>query len=439
MLLLGGLVFIMLGAVLENAVPVSLTDFRALYYPARCLLQHHDPYKTRDVEHVYEAEGHTPDTAATRQIATQNVYPPTSFIMSIPFALLPWGPAHLLWLLLIFASVLLASILIWDLGAEYAPILSGFMIGFLLANSEVLAMTGNAAGIAISLCCIAVWCFFRERFVRAGILCLAVSLAVKPHDAGLVWLYFLLAGGVYRRRAWQVLLVMIALTLSSILWIWLVSPHWMQEMHTNLLAYSLPGGTNDPSASAMGPEGVIDLQSATSFFWSDPRIYNLASYLICAPLLLAWALAAFRSRFSQARAWLALAAFRSRFSQARAWLALAAIAALSMLPVYHRQYDAKLLLLAVPACGLLWARGGRARWFALGLTAMGLVTTGDFFWTTALGIARNPSLRATGVLWQSLMIALRFSVPVILLAMSIFYVWVFARQCAKPITGQDAF
>jgi hypothetical protein len=70
---------------------------------------------------------------------------------------------------------------------------------------------------------------------------------------------------------------------------------------------------------------------------------------------------------------------------------------------------------------------------------MGLVTTGDFFWTTALGIARNPSLRATGVLWQSLMIALRFSVPVILLAMSIFYVWVFARQCAKPITGQDAF
>jgi hypothetical protein len=35
---------------------------------------------------------------------------------------------------------------------------------------------------------VAAWCFIKGRFIPAGILCLAVSLAIKPHDAGLVWL-----------------------------------------------------------------------------------------------------------------------------------------------------------------------------------------------------------------------------------------------------------
>jgi len=30
-----------------------------------------------------------------------------------------------------------------------------------------------------------------------------------------------------------------------------------------------------------------------------------------------------------------------------------------MLVTYHRPFDAKLLLLAVPACAMLWAEGGR--------------------------------------------------------------------------------
>ena len=51
----------------------------------------------------------------------------------------------------------------------------------------------------------------------AGILCMAVSLAIKPHDSGLVWFYFLLAGGVYRKRALQTLAVTVLLALPAIL------------------------------------------------------------------------------------------------------------------------------------------------------------------------------------------------------------------------------
>ncbi len=50
---------------------------------------------------------------------------------------------------------------------------------FFLMTSELLIEVGNAAGIAISLCVIATWCFLEERFVRTGILIHGAQLADK--------------------------------------------------------------------------------------------------------------------------------------------------------------------------------------------------------------------------------------------------------------------
>lgn len=414
LLVLGSLVFLLMGVAMENATPAPLTDFRALYYPSRCLLQHHDPYMENEVLGIYQAEGRTraSDTAEVRQIATQNVYLPTSLFFTIPFAMLPWGPAHILWIAITLGSIVFASFLIWNLGADYAPTLSGVMIGFLLANSEILIVTGNAAGIAVSLCAVAVWCFLRERFVLAGILCLAVSLAVKPHDAGLVWLYFLLAGGVCRRRALQTLFVTVAISLPGVLWVWHVAPHWLQELHANLLAFSVHGGTNDPGVAAIGPKGVIDLQAVLSFFRDDPRFYNPVTYLICMPLLLLWA----------------FVTLRSRPSITRAWLALAAIAAFSMLPVYHRQYDARLVLLAVPACAMLWAQGGLIGRLALLVNTAGFILIGDLPWLFLLALIHGLHLPTTGPEGHTLRVALVSAAPLMLLLMAIFYLWIYMRR-----------
>jgi uncharacterized SAM-binding protein YcdF (DUF218 family) len=87
---------------------------------------------------------------------------------------------------------------------------------------------------------------------------------------------------------------------------------------------------------------MVNLQTVISVFWDDPRIYNATSYIACGALLLAWV----------------FVTVRFRFSPARTWLALAAIAALSLLPIYHRQQDTKLLLLTIPACVVLWTEGG---------------------------------------------------------------------------------
>jgi hypothetical protein len=392
-------------------------DFRAVYYGTRCLLEHHNPYNVSELEGVYHAEGgeRPSDTAAAHQAVVLYVNVPTTFIAVAPFAMLPWGPAHVLWVALTAGVFILAALLMWNLGASYAPSVSLFLIFILLVNCESIFVAGNTAGIAVGLCVVAVWCFLRERFVLAGILCLAFSLAIKPHDAGLVWLYFLLAEGVNRKRALQTLLITAVLGLSAFLWLSHIAPHWMQDWQSNLATISAPGGINEPGpASLTGRSAfmVIDLQAAISIFRDNPRIYNPASYLFCGVLLLAWA----------ART------LRSSFSRTRAWIAMAAIVPLTMLLTYHRPWDAKLLMLTVPACAMLWAEGGPIAWMALLVNSAGLLLTGDIPLAILNSVTNQMHLGTAGIFAQMLTVVLIRPASLILLGMSIFYLWVYLRR-----------
>jgi hypothetical protein len=394
-----------------------MLDFKAVYYDTRCLFQNADPYKQGEPLRVYLADGERilPYEGGLRQNLTWDVYFPITAIFTAPFAMLPWGPAHLLWMILTAGSLVLAGFLMWNFSAKDSPVLSGFLICFLLANSEILFATGNPAGIVVSLCAVTVWCFLKERFVWAGVLCLAASLAIKPHDAGPVWLYFLLAGAPYRKRALQTLLVTAVLGLLAILWVSRVAPNWMQELHSNLLAASATGGNNSPglgNSVRYGPSMIIDLQSVISGFWNDPRIYDSVSYLVCGAPLLVWS----------------VRTLRARISPERAWIALAAVVPLALVVIYHRPYDAKLLLLTVPACGLLWAEGKPVRWVALGLSTAGIVLTSDFPLLIFMVLTKNMHISTAGLSRQTLTDMLMRPTPLILLAMGIFYLWIYARR-----------
>jgi hypothetical protein len=392
-------------------------DFRAVYYGTRCLLEHHNPYNMRELEGVYRADGgeRPSETVAAHQAVVLYVNVPTTFIVVAPFAMLPWGPAHVLWLALTAGVFILAALLMWNLGETYAPDISLFLICILLVNCESIFVAGNTAGIAVGLCVVAAWCFLRERFVPAGILCLALSLAIKPHDAGLVWLYFLLAGGVNRKRALQSLCITLALGLAAFLWLAHVAPLWMHDWQSNLATISVPGGINEPGPSALTGRSafmVIDLQAAISIFRDDPRIYNPASYLFCGALLLAWA----------ART------LRSSSSPARAWIALAAIVPLTMLITYHRPWDAKLLMLTIPACAMLWAEGGPIAWMALLVNSAALLLTGDIPLAILNGVTNQMHLGTAGIFAQMQAVVLIRPASLILLVMSIFYLWVYLRR-----------
>ena len=103
-----------------------MVDFRVLYYPARCLLHHGDPYNANQLLRMTIADsGNEPDSETKAREVMRYIYFPNTFTLTLPFALLPWGPAHLLWMALIVCSLLFASFLIWNLASEYAPAIVG--------------------------------------------------------------------------------------------------------------------------------------------------------------------------------------------------------------------------------------------------------------------------------------------------------------------------
>lgn len=409
----GTAVSMMWGAALNRSLAGGLTDFKGIYYPARCLLERCDPYKEGEILRVYQAEGgEIPSDAVRARVFRRSVGTgvnlPTTFFLAIPFAMMGWPAAQLLWLTLIAVSLSLAAFLLWDVAADYAAVIASLLIFLLLSNDEVLFLRGNTAGLVVGLCGIAVWCFLKERFAVMGVGCLALSLAIKPHDSGLVWLFFLLAGGSYRKRALQTLGLTAVITIISAAGVSLIAPHWLEEMRGNLAIISAPGDLNDPGPGGLDgrkPDAIVDLQAAISIFKNDARIYDPISYLICAAMLIPWLVVTVRM---------------GRTPRA-VWSSLAFVAAISMLPNYHRTHDAKLLLLTIPACAMLWKEGGTKGWIALLLDTAGLIVIGDISLAVLLAATQGIKIAGEGFAGHIGAVLLTRPAPIALLLISAFF------------------
>ena len=428
LLWLGSAIFVLLGATIEIGSPFALIDFKAIYYGARCVIQHQDPYQPSDFLAVFQNEGGTfpsePVAArSVRQAVPICINLPSTLFLVAPLAAAPWSVAAAIWMLMTAAGLVLAAFLVWDVAGAHAPRLSGGLAFLLLANSELLLVVGNASGIVVSLCVIAVWCLLRERFVFAGLACLAVGLVIKPQDTGLVWLYFLLAGGRHSRRALQTALMAAGIAVVAMLWVTPVSPHWAQELQMNVAATSARGGLNDPGPASLGGHGlgmVISLQAPLSLIRDEPHFYNPIAWIVCAVLISIWPIYVMRGTL------------RGRLSPQSDWFMIAAIAALTMLPFYHRSYDARLLLLTIPACAMLWREHGRVRWYAVLVTGTAILCTGDLFWAAALLLIKNAPFAPS--LPRIVITAIQvFPAPLSLLAASVFYLWIFLRRGATQI------
>lgn len=426
-LLLGALGFIAINAILVFAArqsPYTFIDFRAAYVGGKSVLDGFDPYNHEIFLRVFQKSlGNLTNDASgdyVRQALTRYFYPPTIFAVTAPLAALPFAIAQTLWVGCSAASCILSAFLAWDLAAHRAPFLAGALLSFCLVNSMSSVVWGNPAGLAVGLCVIAVWCIFRERFAIIGVLCLAISLALKPNDSGLVWLYLFFASPSCRKRAVQTLAALAIFTFPFLLWVWKVSPHWLEEMRSNYLVLSARGAISDPGPSAAlgrGASMLTDLRSIFSFFWDDPRFYNLASFTVIAALLIVW-IREFR---------------RAELTPTRAWFHVAAIVALSPLASYHRLYDARLIVLTIPALALLWTDGGRIARIALLINGAAIVATSDLPWVLYLFTMAKLDPEPTGMYKQLRIACISLTVPLALLATAVLYIWALMRDRRRPI------
>ena len=404
------------GFSLKHSVSTRHLDFRLVYLASRGMLQGKSPYQPGTLEQIYRAEtGASFPDSATREILTIFIYPPTIFSVVAPLALLPWNLAQQVWFLITLGSFLVAITLMWSTGVRHTSVLTIVLLCILAANCEVVFGTENAAGLAVNLCVIAVWCLLQEIFVPLGVFFLAVSLVIKPHDAGMVWLFFVLAGKTHRRRAWKTLALVTILSAPALLWTSYHYPDWAHDLRANLASLSSPGNLNDPGPSSIsGRTGnmIISLQALLSVFWDKPGFYNPATYIICGAMLLLWA-----NRLRKAD-----------LSFEQAWLAIGAVVPLTMLVTYHRTYDAKLIMLIIPACAMLFAKGDQIAQWAFAITTATVFFSADIPLGMVLAFAEKLHLAPAGIVQSVLFLALYRFMPLLLLATSIFYLWVFLRS-----------
>lgn len=424
---LGVLVFLVVGIGVRLAQRDTPMDVRMLHACTRCVIDHCDPYNANDVASMYLKAGgpapSSPGDRATLQFESMYVYLPTIFVFTAPIARLPFAVFYVVWVTLVAGSFLLSAFLVWDIGKTHAPLLTGALLGFYLANSGSTISAANPGSLAVSLCIVSVWCFFSKRFEIAGAFCLAVSLAIKPHDSGLAWLFLIALGGEVRKRALQSLLIYACLSLPMLLWINHTSPHWAHELRTHVATLSAPGAVSDAGPSTVFRRGALmitNLQSAISLIRDDPSFYNPSTYVVC---LLIFAAAV-------------VLTLRFRPLEEERWFAVASVAALSMLPVYHRLYDSKLCLLTIPACAILSKRG---RWVAnlsLLMTASALIVTSELPWAFYLGVAARMHATA-GALLPLLIASVVVPIPAALLIVSVFYLCIYAKRL-RTTAGSSA-
>lgn len=407
--LFGCCVFLLLGPVSGLLVPIRTFDFKCLYFGARCLIEGHDPYQPAEVQRILHREGgeDSSDTEVTRIVKSRFNYLPSVFVVVVPFALLPYGIAQVLWLTGMALAFVAASMLIWFEAARDAPVLAGALVFLAMSLNELSFSMANAAVYAVPLCVIGTWCFLRERYLAAGVLCFAVSLMLKPHDSGLIWLYFILIGGKYRSRALWSSGLAVLLSIPVLIYLFSVAPHWPAELSANLQSYARQGDVNDPGPGGMTGQSTImitSLQSALSLISNQPWFYNSATYIVCAIMLVPIYKYAAREGMPE-----------------RAWSAIAPLSALTMLVVYHRSYDGRLLLLAIPACAWLRSRSRALGWTGFLLLAVATVVTAAVPWSVFCIMLSKGLIPPLFTTREFLLYLAKATVPVALLLVALFF------------------
>lgn len=364
--LVGVLLFCIRGYHDERLV-LHFRDFKEPYGGARCLLIKCDPYDSAQVHTAWHDAGGV-DVEAIPVVPYSSLYPPFSLAALTPLAALPLPLAHDIWEALIAVSFSVAVVLVALLTLEVGPsLLVSTLLAVFAVTSTIFLMLGQMSGVAIPWLVIGLFCVLQQRAAWLGIACLALASLIKPQETGFLVLYLAFANAFSRRVfAWVAVLCVVG-ALASIVWIssFPAGVDWFAELRANLHGAFLPGQVNSLARGRLGSMELIQLGGLFGAFDDQALFSKVGAAAVSGLLLLAWL----------------IPVWRLRDTPGKHLLAVAAIACLTLLPVYHRQYDSRLLLLVFPAVAYLLAQSQQRTpgYVMLGLVAAAVVMTSHTF------------------------------------------------------------
>jgi hypothetical protein len=331
----------------------DFNDFISPYIQSRALVEGMDPYSPDVLVRLWPVEGTQRHEFLAQDLADGSLitkhgiptaYPLTCLLLLSPLAVLPWPVAHLVWLGITACLTLGVA---WSLlaagGFEKSDWRGYVFVAFALALAPL--HTGFAAGSivisTVALCGIALAREQRGNELFAGIL-FGAAVCLKP-QIGLPFLaYYLL------RRRWRLSVVAAGVVFTTAVLamarLAISGTTWIQNYRIDNRVLLATGILSDFTERNPIRFSLINLQVLLYALLHDRGAANVLALMIFAALFGIWVLLALRSR------------------SADALLPVCAIAVLSLFPVYHRLYDAFLLIF--PLCWSLREFSGPERKYA---------------------------------------------------------------------------
>jgi hypothetical protein len=330
-------------------------DFATVYAATRCWMAGTNPYDHTQVMKEFIAAG-GPKELIPHSDFRPSVYFVTAMPSVAPVAWLPWRPANIVWAVLSVTSFSFLFVLIYSatqLSRKEKVLLASGMLAFQPTSTGV-AM-GNPSVIATNLIALAIYCAVRRQHVLAG-LCAGLSLCIKPQlgmsaiCVFVVWKHLLpivvsmimftsfAAVGSLRAGSWDELMI------------------WWRAFQHNIERSVAAGGINDPGLLNPFSFHLLNTQTLVGVFVRDAHWNNFVVYAIAAGLLAIY-----------------LWRRRQHAGSAVKWNDIAFFSVWTLIPSYHRYYDAQLLLLGVPVLLVWWKIERRVLAPAIGCACLALL------------------------------------------------------------------
>ncbi len=336
-------------------------DFLSPYIQTQAWVHGQDPYSAQSLLAWWPSDDPRPafvdDEAADGTLESKrgmpSPYPLTTLVMLAPFAALPWTVALSCWCALNMAAVILAAFALLSIcGCKVAEIRSQLFLAavFGLAPVHTGLSTANPVILAVSLAVVSLWAAGRGRDRTAGLL-LALAVCLKPTVAGGLLLYYLI------RRRWTIAAttgaVAAAIGCVGLIRLSAAGVPWVHSYLENSRRMFAAGSVDDFTQADRIRFNMINAQILFFDIFPNPRLANLLARFLGGALLSCWAYLCCRRRTGSEL------------------LEISAISVLSLIPVYHRFYDATLLIWPLAWALLLLSRRSS--------TVLSLATIAPFF------------------------------------------------------------
>ncbi len=331
---------------------MAWNDFLSPYIQADAFLHGKNPYLASNILVFWPSDNPLPafvvrDTANGSLPAKRGIpslYPVTSLVLLAPLTFLRWPAAEILWIALNTATLLLALGLMVEMsGVDWGSLRVYFFLAAALALAPLHTGLGlaNPAVLAIALTIAVVWAGRTGREHACGVL-LAFALCLKPTIAFALLFYYVL------RRRWRILAVVAAVTgvIAAIGagWMSYEKVPWLTSYFANNRQVLAPGGLADFTSADPLRFNLVNTQVLFCSLFGSISVARWLSLLLAAALITVWLLFRQRNVDSPERL------------TPREFLDISTLLVLSLLPVYHRFYDAGLLLWPVAWATLLVRR-----------------------------------------------------------------------------------